>query len=81
MISSLDERGFRIISPAMNFHGEPGDFVTIHPQEYKEPYNTRRGIILRESTRYVFHWLILADSGMEDLHQDALEVIEDRREG
>jgi len=80
MISSLDERGLHIISPAMNFHGEPGDLVAIHPREYKEPYDTRPGIILRASTRYVFHWSVLIDFGVEDLHQDALEVIEDRRE-
>ena len=80
MISSLDERGLRIISPAMNFHGKSGDLVAIHPREYKESYDTRQGIILRESIRYVFHWSVLVDSGMEDIHQDALEVIEDRRE-
>jgi len=75
MISSLDERGLRIISPAMNFHGEPGDLVTIHPREYKEPYNIRQGIILWKSARYVFHWSVLGDSGVEDLHQDALERV------
>ena len=80
MISSLDVRGLHIISPAMNFHGEPGDLVAIHPREYKEPYNTRHGIILRESTRFVFHWSVLVESVMEDLHQDALEIIKDRRE-
>ena len=75
MISSLDERGLRIIRPAITFRGEPGDFVTIHPREYKEPYETRRGIVLKESTCYAFHWSVLVGSDMEDLHQDALEKV------
>jgi hypothetical protein len=73
MISYAGTKGTPLLDPFFIFHGGPGNLVTIHGL-VSDNYEIKHGILLRESPRWAFHWLVLTDVGVEDIHQDSLQV-------